>query len=304
LAVTLTKILKELGIKNIILIGGEPTLWKPLFQYNDFCKAEGLNSILITNGLSLASDRFFEQYKEHPCGSLGISMKGGTAEQYARVAKLKNFSLIKKSFTRIAENFNKFVNITFNSFYLEPASSLVDMAKFASDCGFAGMKFEFCTTTFVDGERVSKYMVHPHKTVVEIMKNLTEMRKHLKIIFEMNLPFCVWPREFIEEFKGDGSLISACHVMRNEGVVFDTDGKTMICNTLFDYPTGKYGIDFTDSESYLKFRQSKQVASYYDQIISYPSFRCMDCSSHKECGGGCPLLWFIFKPDDIIKTSP
>ena len=301
LAIILTRLLRGINVKKIIVIGGEPTLWKPLFQYNDFCKQEGLETVLITNGLIFASDRFFEQYQEHPCGSLGLSMKGGTAEEYAAAAKLKNFRLIEKSFVRIAENFNKFVNVTFNSFYADRPDSLINIAKFASDCGFKGLKFEFCTTTFVDGQKISKYMVHPHRTVVEIMKHLAEMRKYLEVRFEMNLPFCIWPKEFIDEFKSEGLLISACHVMRNEGVIFDTDGKTMICNALFDYPTGQYGKDFNDADSYMKFRQSTEIQSYYDRIIALPSKSCIDCPMYKECGGGCPLLWFIFRPDDIIK---
>jgi len=300
LAITLTKLLKDLSIKRIIVIGGEPTLWKPLFQYNDFCRKEGMNTVLITNGLRFASDRFFEQYQEHPCESLGLSMKGGTPEEYLAATKLRNFNLIKKSFVRISENFNKFVNVTFNSFYADSPSSLIDMAKFASDCGFKGMKFEFCTTTFVDGKRVAKYMVHPHKTVAKIMESLLGMRKYLEVRFEMNLPFCIWPKEFIDESKEKGLLISACHVMRNEGVILDTDGRTMVCNALFDYPIGKYGVDFKDGASYLAFRQSETINSYYDKIISLPTKKCLDCSMYRECGGGCPLLWFIFNPNDII----
>jgi len=40
-----------------------------------------------------------------------------------------------------------------------------------------------------------------------------------------------------------------------------------------------------------------------NQLISYPAQECITCQQYNICGGGCPLQWFIFKPEDIIRKE-
>lgn len=62
LALRLLKITKEVGIKRITLIGGEPTLWKHLLDFNAECRKIGIKSSLVTNGYRFSNDDFWGEY--------------------------------------------------------------------------------------------------------------------------------------------------------------------------------------------------------------------------------------------------
>lgn len=46
------------GVNRLILIGGEPTLWKHLFEFNQYCQSKSIVSCLITNACLFGDDSF------------------------------------------------------------------------------------------------------------------------------------------------------------------------------------------------------------------------------------------------------
>jgi radical SAM protein with 4Fe4S-binding SPASM domain len=298
LAKLLSGIIKGLELKHLILIGGEPTLWKPLFEYNDFCRQEGMSSTIVTNGLKFAEDEFFAQYQKNPCKFLSISVKG-VPEQYQKFGLRTDVSRVKKALSRIAENYNEVVCLTFNSLYRE---NLPKIAKFVAECGFKTLAISFCTPSFKGLVISGKFITHPHETAKIIANSYQEMRKYLEIHFNMNFPLCVWPEDFLKRIREEQLINTGCHVKTGGGAIFDINGDSVMCNGLFDYPIAVYGKDFWDADSYLKFRQKEEVKALYDRIINFPSEKCRDCDMYIDCGGGCPLLWFFYKPNDIIEN--
>lgn len=41
--------------------------------------------------------------------------------------------------------------------------------------------------------------------------------------------------------------------MRRSELIFDTKGKVLVCNNLFDYPIAIYSKDFKDKDRFKKF---------------------------------------------------
>lgn len=76
-----------------------------------------------------------------------------------------------------------------------------------------------------------------------------------------------------------------------------------MCNGLFDYPLGCYGQDFIDAEGVLSLLNSDRVVDYYKRFCSYPSNKCQNCKWYAYCGGGCPIQWSVFSPDDYVKSK-
>ena len=74
------------GIKKVIIIGGEPTMWEILTDLNRFCRELGLETVLATNAMRFSDKVFWEKYKDDPNDSIGISLKGHNISSYKETA--------------------------------------------------------------------------------------------------------------------------------------------------------------------------------------------------------------------------
>jgi radical SAM protein with 4Fe4S-binding SPASM domain len=299
----LAKLSYEAGIYNILIIGGEPTLWKYLVPFNSFCKELGIQTSLVTNGSTFSNDIFWNKYKACPNDGVGVSLKAGNKAQLYKVARVTNFSSVIKGIRRIMQNYiNSSISITLNSFYTE---NLPELVKLAVECGSKSVKIDFCSPILENTEPVNKYMIEPRELTLFISGIYPELDRITNghIVFEMNFPFCLWPDAFIETLKKKNQISSVCQLMKREGIIFGVDGRVQMCNALFDFPIGYYNKDFKDAKSLIKFLNSDRIVNFYDQLIQYPSKKCKHCEWYLECGGGCPLRWLIYDPEKIIPTE-
>ena len=296
----LTKITKEVGVPAILLIGGEPTLWPHIFKFTRFCKNLGIKSVLVTNGLRFGNNGFWDDYCETPNDNIGLSLKAWNPEQLRKIAGSSDFEQMKLGMKRACDRFHSQIGITYNSFY---QGNLTDMARFAIDCGAKAVQINFCYTSFVDGKPISTHMVPPEELAKNIVTDYPELMKitNGKLAFELMLPFCLFPREFIEQLKENDQIISVCQLKKGKGLVWDENGNFMMCNALFDYPIGHYGTDFINAQSLLNWLNSEVVLGYYNRMGAYPSEKCRKCTMYLQCGGGCPLRWAVYKPDKVVK---
>jgi len=300
LAKDLVRVVQEAGVRNLLIIGGEPTLWRPLIEFNDFCRREGIRTVLVTNGAYFGVDSFWRLYKKHSNNKIGLSLKASNPQQLYSVAGVRNFNIVRKGIIRAIQELETSVSITYNVFYV---NILKDLVKFAVDCGARTVKIDFCSTTFVEGKAKGTYMVNPQQLVEDITRNYSELERITggHIVFEMMIPFCLWPIDFIIELKEKKQILSVCHVLKRSGLIFDEFGRIIICNALFDYPIGSYGNEFQDGASLLKLLNSSKVTNYYNRIRRYPSIRCRSCRWYSDCGGGCPLRWAIYYPEEFVR---
>ena len=268
----LAVIISQMGVKTLSLLGGEPTLWDHLFNFNDFCRTLNFETVLITNGAMFANDVFWEKYTNHPCTSVGISIKAGNAEQLSEVAGVSGemFDKIRTGIKRYNDFFTPiYSSITYNKFYED---NLLELVKMAIDHGCSGVKIDFCHPPVSKKECNTSFII-PHDSVVKtILKNYAEIHKitNGNLLVEMTIPFCFWPEDFITLLKTRNQITSVCQLQRRNGLIFDTYCNLLMCNGLFDYPIGKYGLDFHDPSSLLNFLNSEEILKYYDEINAYP----------------------------------
>lgn len=302
LAKKLFELCYKIGIKKILLIGGEPTLWKHLLDFNEHCSKYKTETILVTNGARFGNDSFWKQYLKHPNSQIGLSLKAGNSIELEKLTGFSNFELFSKGMFRAINQLNANISLTYNSCYV---NHLVDMACFAKKQGAKSLKIDFCSTVFIDGKADSTYMLNPEDMVKNIVGNYDFINDLFNgcLVFEMMVPFCIWPKEFIEKLKAKGQILSVCHVHKKEGIIFDEEGNLLMCNALFDYPLGKYGIDFNEG-SFLSWVNREDISIIQNKLRCYPSIDCRDCKWYYDCGGGCPLRWAIYNPNDIVKPIP
>lgn len=293
-------LIKSLNIKNVIVIGGEPTLWPYLIEFNQFCKSLDIKTTLVTNAIKFSDDSFWESYKQNSNTRVGISIKAYDVPSFKEACGVSNIDRVKLGIKRTTELFGKCgVSFVYNSFIKD---NLINTAKFAIENGAKYVSISPCVPTFNGDSIENKYSIELNEFISDFMRDykiLSDVTKN-RLYLSMKIPFCLWPKDFIEELLLKKQISSICQVRKKSGIIFDTDGKILMCNNLFSYPMGIYKKDFTDKDSVISLLNSPTVTSYYERINSYPSLKCISCSKYQICAGGCPLIWSIYDPK-IIK---
>jgi radical SAM protein with 4Fe4S-binding SPASM domain len=299
-AVELTDMLLAVGITHLFVTGGEPTLWSPLLKFNSHCHDIGLDNTIVTNAMHFGKDEFWERYIESPNTYVGVSLKAGNPKQLYETVKIRRFDLVTKGVRRAMDHFKSGVGIVYNSHL---ADNLVDICRFSvEECHAHSIKIDFCSPVFVENQPLAQCVMEPYQLVSGIIRDYPEIVKlTTELSFIMSIPFCFWPKSFIEELEAEDRIESVCHMVKREGIVVTSDGSLCMCNELFDYSIGRYGVDFTDAETLIDLLNEPVVNGYYDQMSRYPSNRCQECSWYNKCGGGCPLLWSVFDPEQYVQ---
>ncbi|MBU1201529.1 MAG: radical SAM protein [Nanoarchaeota archaeon] len=137
---------KKMGIKNVLILGGEPFLWRDLFKLIVFCNEEGLDTTVITNGV-LLNQNMIKKIIQSKLPHIHISLDGATSEthdiirgkgvfnkavnniQLLNAYKAKNntqFPTIGTTFTIMKHNFHE----------------LSEVVKLAQKLGIDGLNFQ------------------------------------------------------------------------------------------------------------------------------------------------------------------
>ncbi len=300
-ALNLLEIIKQLGINRLFLIGGEPTMWDHLFEFNDAMISAEMKSTIVTNAYRFSNDYFWEKYLEHPNTHVGVSFKAFNSKSLVENTKTIAFAEVTKGLRRIFKHQPKSVA---SFVYSKPyVSHFLDMVNYAVDCGALAVSVNFCSPAiykdYVDG----RFMVDIDVMVKEIIAVYEEAYAITRgrLMFVIKHPLCIWPKEFIKTLKERNQISTTCHLQHQSGCIIDTDGSLLICNSMFGFPVGKYGQDFNSAESLNNFFKSEHVKDCFAKVATYPSKKCIDCEVFEDCAGGCPLLWTVYSPDSVIK---
>ncbi|MFH1170733.1 MAG: radical SAM protein [Candidatus Vogelbacteria bacterium] len=293
LALKLLSIVKQIGIKHLLIIGGEPTLWKHLLDFNCKCREVGIKTTLVTNALRFSDDKFWFKYLEKPNDKVGPSIKAFDEPSLQRLAQFHDFESVRKGLTRLVAKFKCGVTFVHNSF---ARNDLVLLARFAKSCGANRIGISPCTPSFSDKRPGTTGMIPLKEVVADVVSQYQQLHDLMdgKLTLALKIPFCLWPKSFIEKLKERRQLHSGCQFQNRSGIAFGPQGELLACNSMAEFPIGKFGKDYDDGESLISLLNSDKVTRSYDRINSYPSEKCVDCSQVGFCGGGCPLMWTVY----------
>jgi len=295
-------LLKDLGVKTVVVIGGEPTLWKDLFKLNDFCNSLSIKTNLVTNAYAFRSESFWLEYLKHPNTCIEPSLKAFDQQSNLLITNSKDFEGIKAGMRMVTSKFKCQISVIYSTLI---ENDLLKMVSAAVDLGAFSVRVVVCKPMSVDGKFIAPFTVEYGKMVAEISGNYEKMleitRNHLS--FGLNTPLCIWPKDFVQDVIAKKRIGMGCQFQCRSGIVFDTDGKVILCNSMFDCPVGQYGVDFDDSKSFLALLNSDKVGNVYKHINSYPSKECIGCDLYPYCRGGCPVMWTVHNAEKVISQA-
>lgn len=302
LARQLIDFLQDMDIREVALIGGEPTCYEELKNLVSYAARKEIDTWLITNGLKFENADYLNELLEAGLLGVNFSMKGWSKESYIdntgadvfehAIAALKNVCSsrvrCKVSFVISSENID----------YLPEAVRL------AADCGakefYLSIEHDFSA---LDGKHTEYDLDNLSKIIDGFSKCYEELNEITggKFVLHESLPLCLWENEIIKQLTIRKQIYTSCSLLRRSGLVFDTDGSLLPCNAMYQVPLGKFKTDFGDRDSFNIFWISDKITSIYNAFRKLPSLKCQDCEGALQCGGGCISNWYHFKYDDLMK---
>lgn len=133
LAKELVNISLDFGVKEFVLIGGEPTLWNGFFEIIKYIKENGAKISIITNGMRFSEDKFWENYKKDPATSIGLSVKAATKEIFNVATGIDQYEKSMVGIQRIIQFHQCGVSAVHNK--LVGIDGIVDIAKKCREFG-------------------------------------------------------------------------------------------------------------------------------------------------------------------------
>lgn len=136
----------------------------------------------------------------------------------------------------------------------------------------------------------------------QLVDNLIQLHDYLDdlysgdIVIDQSFPLCYLPDDFVTLLLARGQLGGMCHVQSRSGLVFDTNGDILLCNTINNARIVKRA-DYSDGLSLIHCLNSQSLKADYREILRYPSDECSICKYNNICRGGCLMNWTHLDPD-------
>ena len=274
----------DLGIRNISLIGGEPTLWNGLGKIIPYASKKSIKIGLITNGLVFASKTYLLKLIKAGLSSINLSIKGGNAEEYENNTGRDSYNDIKSAVKNIIEtkiphvlsyvltnnNIDGFVN---------------DMEQFKR-LGTNNFYFSFCNSGDDKINANPLELVRGFETQYDNLES-----KGFNFVLHQSLPNCLWDSTILQKMNKNKRLKTVCQLHSKSGLVFGTKLELYYCNMLYQHPYGQHGIDYNNAKELVKFLNDNKVKNSYKELLKTPFNKCVECADFKDCGGGCVLQW-------------
>jgi len=293
-------ICSTLHIKNITLIGGEPTLYSQINDAIRYCKEKGIKCGIVTNGIKLADNEYLVDLINAGLEGVSVSLKGEDRETFRSVARKDEYDTVMKAIENCRKNRIKtsvsmvLTNDNIPSFI----NGLAEAEKHGASSFHLSFCYEFNTSTsIINNFRIEEILKLPDK----FEKCYDELRQRIKSKFNLfqTLPFCLWDNNLLKRMQKDNTMTSICQLLKGKGLLFDTDGSLIPCNAMHSIKLGKFEKDFDNADTLIKYRFSNNLVNIYNKLRGVPSEECLSCDKLRYCGGGCVCQWTNFKFDEL-----
>jgi len=300
LACKIIDFLDEGNVKNIILLGGEPTLYSRIFDVIEYIKNKKMFSALVSNGVKFSDISFAKKIIMAGVNIINFSAKGGNNEQYKRVTKASN------GYTEMIQGYKNVHKLGKDvSFSVTIAGELVDnieeVINNLVDDGVEGISISLGTPV-IDGNKLSGDSIPNPITLAKAYERAYDVLSKRGIIFSFynTIPLCLISKRVREKVVNAERAINYCNVSQGKGLNFNYKGEIIPCNHFTSHSLCKFGKDFKTFSEFMKLWESPKMTCFRKGCSRFPTKKCSKCSDWDKCGGGCFLNWLYFNPNDYI----
>ncbi len=294
---------QDLGVKRTILIGGEPTIYKNLFGLLNKFNSTNIDVGLVSNGRKLKDYSFARGLKEHGLKGISISFGSYCPEIHDELTGVKGS--FNESISGLENARNAGINVSSNTVINK--NNVNDLEKIIDVFGnkVNSMTWNFCGVCLSeDGNNNS--ILNPRETAKAFQRVYDYSEKRgIKTKLVTPMPLCVFDENYLKMFKEKGIVSGGpCQLSHGKNFVVEYNGNILPCTHFSGFPMMnifKKNKVISGEEFLEEYLDHEKTPFKFRQIVSrLPSEKCDDSSCKEPCTGGCPLIWKIFKPEEVI----
>lgn len=307
-AFQIVEMMSEVGAKDGLLIGGEPTLYENLVEIIQYGRAHNIEMKLVTNGRKLSDTDYLQKLVEAGLKHSSVSIEGANESTHNCVTATQSYYEVLRAIKNCRDlgvSFNTLLTINRRN-YLE----VIPLAELLHDLGVTNILYNIgLPSCGKDSEPDEEYLLNPAE-VAAVIENayLILKAKGIKVKFFATVPLCLIKEEVLSSMLRDDYISDGvhCHIYYGTGVVFEPNGNVLPCTHFVNHPLfnlKENGItkskDFAD-----KWYGEKGIhGSFRKALWNYPHENCRGCKHWGKCIGGCPFLWLQFDPREIFSMK-
>ena len=299
------QILTELNVKEVCLIGGEPTIDPRFLEIVRMLVSSNFYVSVVTNGIKFSDVQFVKQTIQAGVRNVVVSLKDTGREAYIEsthrdvfgdvLLGLKNLDVMSQS-DRVKFN----LSVTLCGGMTSRIDELLDTIRLS---GVRKVTFD-TERPIVDGCDIRYDGLAPKQIIDLLVDNYEKIDSLRKSGVEYSIyvthPHCLFPRGFMQKHEESGRLVSGCQIQRGSGIIIDERGKILPCNHFCGNELGDIK-EFRSGNDYIAWRNCESIMKFYKSVSSYPSAQCSVCERWEKCGSGCRINWLKFDESEMIR---
>lgn len=295
-------LLRDIGLRKCVLIGGEPTLYRKLNEVINWGAKQGITMLTMTNGSVFSKKEKLQAALKNGLDGYTVSIEGPTAEIHDSMTRRKGS--FKQSVQALKNGLDTGANVASISTISQlTKDSVIEIYDNMRAIGMLTIIFNVCTTSLCQSntecllsmgeaaEKLKSLFLHVKEDLISIPS--------LRVKVITPLPLCLFDSETIPLMKKTGFFKRGCgcQMFYGAGIAFNFDGEILPCCHWIDCSLGNaqkmwFNKGSVSLERFKKWWKEEEPARFRDELIKYPSSRCSNCSKWgTECVGGCPLFW-------------
>ena len=302
----LYKLLSDLGIRDVKLVGGESTLYPNIIPLVGNLSSLGMNITLVTNGRRFSDFEFTKRLTEAGLKDACFSIEGYDEKSHDHetcvkgsfgeaIQGLKNF---KELGGRIATNTTI---TTENRGYLE---KIVDFLSTKTSI----ITFNICEPILRAHTNSSnvfspRSVLSPREGIAEFERIYRYAKqKDISIKLTTPLPICNFSEDIREPMHKEGAIGGICSIISGQNFVIDYNGDILPCTLFSGFPLFNVFKDgkIINAEEFLSLYNSLDGGQKLrERIRHFPSRKCSE-GCDLFCSGGCPIFWARYSPEEQI----
>lgn len=268
--------LKKMGVKCVILTGGEPTIHPNLMNFFQILKSNNMLIGMSTNGIKL-NDKIIDFFAENK-SFIQVSIDSTDSEQYKMIRKTDTLELVKNNIKKmINKNINVDAGIVLNNLSLKTLrSSIYDL----SDLGVSTVHIEEIKDVGFAKESFDTLYI---KDYGYVLKELYEIEQ--KIYPKTSIGMI---EDILLRCVNTSCSKSCCNCMEGNMIQIDLQGDIYHCKNQgnVSYIGNMFKSNINDLD--------KQINDFK---LSYDKTECGNCKYGYICRGGCRTKIYAAQKD-------